>query len=79
MATSILFKFHTLECDISRTIWGIEVNDGSFFGIYDTFSFELKLFFRPEFPINNCKSKMSYDKDLLTNVNTDLKRERKPT
>ena len=31
MATSFLLKFLTLEYDISRTIWRIEVSDGSFF------------------------------------------------
>ena len=31
MATSILLKFVTLGWDISRTIWRIEVSDGSFF------------------------------------------------
>ena len=45
MATSILLKFLTLNCDISRTLWLIEVSDGSLFCIFHTLSFELSLFF----------------------------------
>ena len=45
MATSILLKFQTLKCDISRTIWRIEVSDGSLFCIFHTLSFERNLFF----------------------------------
>ena len=41
MATSILLKFLTLKWDISRTIWQIEVSDGSFFCIFHVLSFEL--------------------------------------
>ena len=51
MATSILLKFLTLKWDISRTIWRIKVNDGSFFGIFHALSFELN-FFRPKFPFD---------------------------
>ena len=49
MATSILLKFLTLKWDISRSIWRIEVSDGSFFCIFHALSFELNLF-RPEYP-----------------------------
>ena len=49
MATSILLKFLTLKSNISRTIWRIEVSDGSFFWIFYALSFGLNLF-RPEFP-----------------------------
>ena len=52
MATSILFKFLTLKWDIWRTIWRIEVSDGSFFYIFHALSFELN-FFRTEFPFND--------------------------
>ena len=34
MAMSILPKFLTLKWNISRTIWRIEVGDGSFFSIF---------------------------------------------
>ena len=49
MVTSILLKFLTLKWNISRTIWRIEVSDGSFFFIFHALSFELN-FFRPEVP-----------------------------
>ena len=48
---SILFKFLTLKCDISRTIWRIEVSDGSLFCIFHTLSFELNLFFDRTCPL----------------------------
>ena len=51
MATSILLKLLTLEWDISRTIWHIEVSDSSFLCIFHALSFELN-FFRSEFPFN---------------------------
>ena len=41
MATPILLEF---------SLWRNEVCDGSFFCIFHALSFELKLFFRPEFP-----------------------------
>ena len=46
MAMSILLRFLTLKWDISRTIWRIEVSDGSlfFFCIFHTLSFELDFF-----------------------------------
>ena len=37
------------EMNILRTIWRIEVGDGSLFCIFDALSFELN-FFRPEVP-----------------------------
>ena len=49
MATHILLKLLTLELNISRTIWRIEVSDDSFFGLFHALSFELN-FFRLEFP-----------------------------
>ena len=52
MAMPILLKFLTLGWDISRTTWRIEINDGSFFGIFHALSFELKLISRLEFPFN---------------------------
>ena len=51
MATSILLKFLTLKWDISRTIWCIEVSDGSFFCIFHTLSFDLNSFFDRRFPL----------------------------
>ena len=52
MAMSILLKFLTLKWDISRTIWRIEVSDGSFFCIFYTLSFELHFYFDWSFPIS---------------------------
>ena len=51
MATSILLKFQTLECDISRTIWRIEVSDGSLFCIFHALSLEHNLFFDRTCPL----------------------------
>ena len=51
MATSILLTFLTLEWDISRAIWRIDVIDGSFFGIFHALPFKLKLFFDRSFPL----------------------------
>ena len=48
----ILLKFLTLKWNISRTIWRIEVGDGSLFCIFHALSFELN-FFRPEVPFKN--------------------------
>ena len=44
MAISILPKFLTLKWNISRTIWRIEVGNGSFFCIFHALSFELNFF-----------------------------------
>ena len=52
MATSILLKFHTLKCDISRTIWRIEVSDGLLFCTFHAFSFEHNVFFDRTCPLN---------------------------
>ena len=60
MATSILLKFQTLKCDISRTIWRIEVSDGSLFCIFHALSFEHNLFFDRTCPLRynfTCKSR----------------------
>ena len=52
MAMSILLKFLTLKWNISRTIWCIEVGDGSFFFcIFHALSFELNFFFDQRFPL----------------------------
>ena len=40
MVTSILLEFLTLKWYISRTIWSIEVSDGSFFSTFHALSFE---------------------------------------
>ena len=50
MVTFILLEFLAFKWDISRTIWHIEVSDGSCFCIFHALSFELNFFFRPEFP-----------------------------
>ena len=44
MAMSILPKFLILKWNISRTIWRIELGDGSFFCIFHALSFELNFF-----------------------------------
>ena len=51
MATSILFKFLTLQRDISRTIWDIEVSDGSFVCSFHALSFELNCLLDRSFPL----------------------------
>ena len=51
MATTILLKFLTLKWNLSRTIWRIEVGDGSLFCIFHALSFELNLFFDGRFPL----------------------------
>ena len=51
MATSILFKFLNLQWDIQRTIWRIEVSDGSFFFHFCALSFEINLFFDRAYPL----------------------------
>ena len=48
---SILLKFLTLKWNISRTIWRIEVGDGSLFCIFHALSFELNFFFDRRFPL----------------------------
>ena len=53
MATSIILKFLTLKCDILRTIWRIEVSDGSLFCIFHALSFALNLFVDRTCPLNN--------------------------
>ena len=52
IAMSILLKFLTFGRDISRTIWHIEVSDGSFFRIFQAHSFELNVFFDRSFPFH---------------------------
>ena len=49
---SILLKFLTLKWDISRTIWRIEVSDGSFFFSFLTLFHLSVIFFQPEFPFD---------------------------
>ena len=51
MATSILPKSLTLKWNISRTIWRIEVGDGSLFCIFHALLFELNFFFDRRFPL----------------------------
>ena len=50
MVKSILLKFLTLGWDISRTIWRIEVSDGSLFYILHSLSLELNLLLDQSFP-----------------------------
>ena len=54
MAAFIFFKFLTLKCDISRTIWRIEVIDGSLFCIFHALSFEPNLFCDRTCPLKCC-------------------------
>ena len=58
MAMSILPKFLTLKWNFSRTIWRIEVGDGSFCCIFDALSFDRR------FPLNSI--------DLQTKLNPAL-------
>ena len=60
MATFILLKFLTLKCDISRTIWRIEVSDGSLFCIFHALLFDVYLFFDRTCPLR--VSSESFDK-----------------
>ena len=60
MATSILLKFLTLKCDISRTIWRIEVSDGALVCIFHALSFELNLFFD-----RTCSLKLKFVRDIM--------------
>ena len=62
MASSILLKFQTLKCDISRTIWRIEVSDGSLFCIFHALSFERNLFFDRTCPL---KLNTNYDAKVM--------------
>ena len=55
MATSILLKLLTLKWNISRTIWRIEVGDGSFFALFVLFHLSLT-FCRPEVPFKSQKA-----------------------
>ena len=57
MATSILLKFLTLKWNISRTIWRIEVGDGSLFCILYALSFERTLFSGRRFPLSENEAK----------------------
>ena len=51
MAKSLLLKFLTLKWNISRKVWHIEVNDGSFTCIFHALSFELNFVFDRRFPL----------------------------
>ena len=62
MAASIFLKFLTLKCDISRTIWRIEVSDGSLFCIFHALSFELNLFFDRTCPLRDFLSQLEAEK-----------------
>ena len=69
MAMSILPKFLTLKWNISRTIWRIEVGDGSFFFSFFTL-FHLSLtFFRPEVPF---KQNINLDVDLFASTSISM-------
>ena len=51
MAISILLKFLTLKWDISRTIWRIEVSDGSLFLHFSRYFISAKPFFDQSLPL----------------------------
>ena len=61
MAMSILPKFLTLKWNILRTIWRVEVGDGSFFCIFHALSFELNSFFRPEVLFKGLRGRGHFD------------------
>ena len=71
MAMSILLKFQTLKCDISRTIWRIEVSNGSLFCIFHALSFELNLFFDRTCSLNFWSSRSLGRKPLGFDVQTN--------
>ena len=56
MATSVSLKLLTLKWNILRTIWRIEVGDGSLFYIFHALSFELNFFFDRRFPLTVIKT-----------------------
>ena len=51
MATYILLEFLALISDVSRTIWHIEVSDGSFICIFHALPFQLNLFLEQTLPL----------------------------
>ena len=57
-------QIHDFEWNISRTIWRIEVSEGSFFRIFHALSFELNVFFDGSFPLTvittNVKTSFSF-------------------
>ena len=75
MVTSLLLKFLTLKWNILRTIWCIEIGDGSFFCIFHALSFELN-FFRPEAPFNiemeQLKNKVTVQEKLVSTLQDSL-------
>ena len=50
-----LAQIPDFEMNILRTIWSIEVGDGSLFCIFHALSFEVNFFFRLEVLFNNIK------------------------
>ena len=70
MATSILLIFPTLKCDISRTIWRIEVSDGSLFCMFHILSFELDLLFDRTFPLTILRIERSNRFDICSFCST---------
>ena len=72
MAMSILPKFLTLKWNISRTIWCIEVGDGSFFSIFHALSLELDFFFDRRFPLICQQSNGRYRYQFVGEVMMDI-------
>ena len=70
MEMSILPKFLTLKWNILRTIWHIEVGDGSFVCIFHNLSFELNFFFDRSFPLNSNLQTNSEKKIKITQIQT---------
>ena len=60
MATSMLLKLLTLKWNISRTIWRIEVGDGSLFCICHALSFEFNFYFDRRFPLKASQNLMFF-------------------
>ena len=61
MAISILPKFLTLKWNISRTIWRIEVGNGSSFCIFHALSFEFNFFFDQRCLLKNAFGKVHHE------------------
>ena len=55
-----LTQIPDFEMEISRTIWRIEVGDGSFLCIFHTLSFELNFFFDRRFPLRYLYTVVNY-------------------
>ena len=71
MVMSILPKFLTLKWNISRTIWRIEVGDGSFSCIFHALSFEPNFFFDRRFPLKYAK-RVGHNVSIISSKGTTI-------